>query len=192
MSTSDEASNGVPDDAGDAPDTARTTVRRADEEDLPLLERLGQLYMHDLSEFRGRLPEADGGFPFPRLPLFFTEPGRRAYLIEVGGAPAGFALTRPLDDGTESIGEFFVVRAVRRLGVGRRAAEDVLSRRPGRWGVAFQEENPGAARFWREVAASVAVDGWDEETRPVAGRPELPPDVWIFFETGRRGASGRR
>ncbi|MFC7741008.1 GNAT family N-acetyltransferase [Nocardiopsis composta] len=110
----------------------------------------------------------------------------------MGGAPAGFVLTRPLDDGAEAIGEFFVVRAVRRQGVGRWAAQEVLTRRSGRWGVAFQEENPGAARFWREVVASVAAGGWAEESRPVPGRPELPPDVWLFFETGLGASAERR
>ncbi|WP_371872608.1 hypothetical protein [Streptomyces pacificus] len=37
--------------------------------------------------------------------------------------------------------------------------------------------------FWRRVATEVADDAWTEERRPVPARPDVPPDVWISFDT---------
>ncbi|MDA2807903.1 GNAT family N-acetyltransferase [Nocardiopsis suaedae] len=159
------------------------TVEPVGDEARALIERLGQFERHDMSEFRGAVPDEEGVFPFPRLPLFFDDPDREVLLIRTDGAVAGFALTRPLSDGSTSIGSFFVLRGLRRGGVGIRAALALLRLRPGRWSIAFQEDNPGAARFWRRVADAAAGDHWREERREVPGRPELPPDTWILLAT---------
>lgn len=78
--------------------------------------------------------------------------------------------------------EFFVVRAVRRQQVGHEAMLQLFGMHPGRWEIAFQEANTGSARFWRRVATAVAGDGWSEEPRPVPGKPEIAPDVWITLQ----------
>jgi len=148
----------------------------------PVVERLWQLYRHDLSEFRGSLPAADGLFPLRLLLPYLDDPDRRTYLIEDGGPPLGFAFVSRLAEGPLLMSEFFVVRAARRTGVGRAAALEVLGCHPGRWEIPFQEENPGAARFWRGVAAAVAGDTWSEERRPVPGKPHIPDDVWITLD----------
>jgi predicted acetyltransferase len=141
-------------------------------------EQLWQLYQHDLSQFRGTRPDHSGRFPEGRFPLFFTEPDRCGHLIRTGPAPVGFALVRGLIDGPAVMGEFFVVRAVRRRGVGLAAARAVVAEHPGPWEIPFQEENPGAARFWREVATDLAGDAWHEERRPVPHRPH-ESDTWL-------------
>jgi predicted acetyltransferase len=160
------------------------TVREVAEERRAIIERLAQLERHDLSEFRGTLPNADGFYEIRWLPLFFEDPERRTYLIECDGALAGFALTRPLDGEVTSLTAFFIVRALRRRGVGHTAALELLRQRPGKWGIAFQEENPAAARFWRRVATDAVGPAWVEEPRPVPGQPDLPPDIWIFLDSG--------
>ncbi|GAB3815176.1 GNAT family N-acetyltransferase [Micromonospora zhanjiangensis] len=147
----------------------------------PVLESLWQLYRHDLSEFRGYLPDQHGRYGPGGLPRYFTDPGRSGDLIRVGADPAGFALLCTLPDGTRMVGEFFVVRAARRQRVGYAAARQLLDRHPGPWAIPFQEENPGAARFWRRVVGEVAGTAYREERRPVPGKPEIPPDVWLFL-----------
>jgi predicted acetyltransferase len=165
----------------------RTTLEPATDQTRPVLERLAQLYMHDLSEFRGYPLREDGTFRYDRLAASFTEPGRRAYLIRHGEQIGGFTLTRPLPDGATSIYGFFVVRALRRRGVGRQAALELLTRRPGAWGIAYQENNPGVGRFWRQVATAAVGTSWREEARPVRppAPPELPPDIWLLLDTTR-------
>ncbi|MEV8319403.1 GNAT family N-acetyltransferase [Streptomyces sp. NPDC059900] len=170
-------------------DSAPITLRPAHGELRTSLEQLAQLYRHDMSEFLGHLPAADGRFAFSNLPLFFDEPGREALLIQYGTAPAGFILTRPTLEGETSISAFFVVRALRRRGVGQQAALHLLCSRPGAWAIAFQEANAGAARFWRGIATAAVGSAWHEETRPVPppAPANLPHDHWIFLSTGTQG-----
>jgi predicted acetyltransferase len=145
------------------------------------LDRLWQLYRHDLSEFRGYLPDDDGLYPPGRLPSYFGDPDRRGYLIHTGSALAGFALLRGLAAEPKMMGEFFIVRAARRQRTGYEAAMELLRLHPGRWEIAFQEENPGAARFWRRVGADVAGAACKEERRPVPGKPAIPPYTWLLL-----------
>jgi predicted acetyltransferase len=159
------------------------SVRLVTEDSRPVIERLAQLERHDLSEFRGYTPGADGMFAFDQLPLFFSEPDRRAYVIHYGTTLAGFTLTRGLPDGATSISAFFIVRALRRQAVGHQAALELLRLRPGPWAIAFQEQNAGAARFWRQLATAAVGSQWSEEQRPVPGKPWLPPDSWLLLDT---------
>lgn len=96
-------------------------------------ERLWQLYRHDLSEFRGSMPDEDGSYKLGRFPSFFEDPDRCGYLIYRGQALAGLALIRGLSREPKVIGEFFVVRAVRRQRVGYEAAIKLLHLTP--WAV---------------------------------------------------------
>ncbi|HET7899731.1 MAG TPA: GNAT family N-acetyltransferase [Candidatus Nanopelagicales bacterium] len=149
-------------------------------EHVEALTRLSQLERHDLSEFRGTLPGPDGLFPDRRLPLYLEDPEREALLIRSGGHLVGFVLVRPHEEGGRSIGEFFVVRAVRRTGIGSAAAHALLRGRPGRWGIAFQEENAKAARLWRRIAAEAAVGAVVEEVR--LARDGVHADTWLWLE----------
>lgn len=156
--------------------------------DRPVVERLWQLYRHDLSEFRHHMgPDASGQFQARHLPQWFEpdDADRIGYLAlaedDVHGlAPVGFALLYGLARPPVHMAEFFVVRMVRRRGVGAALATQVLRRHPGPWVVAFQEENPEAARFWRRLLPTLAgADGVTQTRRPVPGKPHLPPDTWV-------------
>lgn len=157
----------------------------------PIVERLWQLYSHDMSEYRGTMPNADGTFPLDRLASFFGDPDRRAYLVYGMSRPVGLAFVRGLAEEPRVVGEFFVVRAARRQGIGRKTALELLRLHSGRWEIPFQEENPGAARFWRAVASDVAGNAWHEERRAVRGKPNIPPDVWIGLESEDRNTGPR-
>jgi len=147
--------------------------------DRDVLTRLWQLYAHDLSEFRGTMPDEEGLFRAGRLPTYLTEADRACHLVRHDDAWAGFGLVRSTGDATHVMGEFFVVRGARRSGVGREAARMLLRTYPGRWEIAFQDDNAGAARFWRQVATDLVGDAWHEEPRPVPDKPEIPPDLWL-------------
>ena len=148
-----------------------------------IAERLWQLYSHDLSEFRGYRPDGSGLYKNARLLSFFGDPDRCGYLTYRDQAPVGFVLIRGLAGEIRVMGEFFVVRAARRQRVGHDAAVKVTSLHPGRWAIPFQEENLGAARFWRLVGAELAIANCKEERRPIAGKPEIPPDTWLLLST---------
>jgi len=145
----------------------------------PVVERLWQLYSHDLSEFRHSAPGPAGAFPSGRLPLYRNDEGRTAYLARLGDVPCGFALVRlGLRRDRRTMGEFFVTRSTRGRGLAAAFATEVFARHPGAWLVPFQDENPRAASFWRRLAYDVLVDV-AESSREVPGKRHLPPDVWL-------------
>lgn len=121
--------------------------------DRPVLARLLQLYLYDFSAWRPQDITAQGTFGYRYFDAYFTEPSREACLIRVGGALAGFTMTRELPDGEREMSEFFVLRGHRRHGTGRLAALHTLRRHPGRWVLDFDHANHVAARFWPQVAA---------------------------------------
>jgi predicted acetyltransferase len=150
----------------------------------PILENLLQLYIHDLSQFRFTRPDVSGRFNHDdRYAVFFTDPDRCAYLFRDASAPVGFGLVRGLSEGRRLMAAFFVVRGVRRQHVGHVAALEMLRRHPGAWEIPFQEENAGAARFWREVAHAAVGGEWTEDRRPVPDKPHIPDDVWITLDS---------
>ncbi|GAB1821962.1 GNAT family N-acetyltransferase [Herbidospora sp. RD11066] len=159
----------------------RCTVRPATVADRPVVERLWLMFRHDMSEFTGGLPNPDGTYRTERLEAAFTDPGWAPYLVTGGDRPLGFAFVRSLDGPVRVLNSFFVVRGARRSGIGLYAVTEVVARHPGPWEVAFQDDNHAAVAFWRRAATEVAGDAWTEEKRPVPGRPDLPPDVWISF-----------
>jgi predicted acetyltransferase len=164
-------------------------LRELTPETRPVVERLWQLYRHDLSEFRGThgpsgfrgvLPDEEGTFKLRGLvPFLEADPDRWGYLFSSGSSPVGFALIAGLSSDKRLMSEFFVVRGARRQGLGRAAVRELFSLHPGEWEIPFQESNDGAARFWRGVAVAAAGDSWREERRPVPGKPSVPPDVWL-------------
>ncbi|MFD7642112.1 GNAT family N-acetyltransferase [Kitasatospora sp. NPDC059795] len=160
------------------------TVRRADAADRPTVERLWLMFSHDLSEFRGHLPNPDGSFHDGWLQSAFSDPDWAPYLLTADAdAPVGFAFVRGLTGPVRGLNSFFVVRGARRSGLGLHAVRQIVALHPGRWQIAFQDANAPAARFWRTAAAHLAGTAWTEELRPVPGRPELAPDSWISFTT---------
>lgn len=162
------------------------------DDDRPVLERLWQLYSHDMSEVRGTLPNAEGLYKPGRLPGYFDDPDRCGYLITIDDKPGGFAFVQGLVDEPKMIGDFFIVRAARRRRIGYEVARELFERHPGRWEIGFQENNAGAPDFWRRVVADTVGDAWREETRPVPNKPHIPHDHFITFSNqptaARRGA----
>jgi predicted acetyltransferase len=153
---------------------------RVEDDDWPVLGRLWQLFSHDLSDFRGNLPSRAGLFwdGQERWRAYVGDADRLGYLVVQDDAAVGFALVRGLTTGPRVLAGFFVVRALRRQGGGSRLVAELVRRHPGTWEVAFQEENPSAAGFWRATWAGL-FDEVSEELRPAPGRPDLAPDTWL-------------
>src|SRR5688572_17599731 len=153
--------------------------------DATLLANLLELYLHDLSETFPIELDAYGRFNYPKLDLYWSEPGRRfPFLIRSGTRVAGFALvTRgsPASDDPEvlDIAEFFIARRHRRTGIGRRAAVLLWNRLPGRWIVRVSERNRSALPFWTSVIAE-----YTHGTFHVEKRAGTPSDWRVFsFES---------
>jgi len=134
---------------------------RAARSDESTLKNLLHLYIHDFSEFLGMKPSEEGWFSYPALPLYWSESGRAAFLIRSEGSLVGFALVSQGsmvsgDSTVFDLAEFFVVRGVRRRGVGRAAAHDLFRSFPGKWEVRVAAFNVPAMKFWRNVIEQYA------------------------------------
>ena len=141
---------------------------RASESDQTTLANLLHLYVHDFSEFLGTTPSERGLFSYPQLSRYFRDPGRSAFLIRAVDALVGFALTSTGslvtgDPEVSDLAEFFVVRGVRRRGVGRAAAHSLFRTVPGVWEVRVNELNRAAQRFWQRVIEQYAGSGFEVE-----------------------------
>jgi predicted acetyltransferase len=145
----------------------------ASSSDRPVLAALLQLYLYDFSEIVALDVDEQGVYSYPYLDDYWTEPGRRAFLIRSGGRLAGFALVRTLEAGDDplfQLAEFFIMRRFRCRGLGRAAAVAVFDRFPGRWEVGQVAENTAARSFWRRVIGDYTggrfVETWREGEGP--------------------------
>lgn len=151
------------------------TLVRATRADSELLTNLLELYIHDLSEaFEVEISE-DGRFGYPALPLYWSDPENRfAFVVKAADRTVGFILVTvgsPMSPAPHvyDIAEFFILRAYRRGGVGKRAAILLWNRFRGRWIVRAAEDNPAAVSFWRKTIADYS-GGKAAETQRHDGR----------------------
>ncbi len=119
----------------------------------PILANLLQLYAHDFSEFHEVELGPDGRFAYRDLPLYWSEPGRHPFLVELDRKLAGFVLVKrgselSANEAVWDMAEFFVIRGYRRRGIGTQVAREVWRRFPGRWEVRVMQANLPAYEFW--------------------------------------------
>lgn len=152
------------------------------------LANLLELYVHDMSEtFPARISE-EGRFGYAWLPTYWAEPELRfPYLIRNEDGLAGFVLVTvgsPASENPEAldVAEFFVLRRLRRTGVGRDAIMQLWDERPGHWVVRVSEGNPGGLAFWSSVVREYAADHFTEQQLPGRNFP------WRVYALSSRAA----
>lgn len=141
--------------------------------DRPVIARLIQLYLHDMTEFLPFAIGRDGLFAYDYLDRFWQHP----YLIEAADELAGFALVIdhcPVTGASPCwfMAEFFVLRAHRGRGVGRAAFTAIVERHRGPWHVGVVARNAAAAAFWSAAAG------------PLAGEPKprsFDGEDWLVY-----------
>ena len=155
-----------------AADDSAVSIELASEAEGALLANLLELYMHDLSDVFAVIQLGpQGRFGYPRLASYWSEPTVRfPFLIRKSGAVVGFVLAQrgsPMCDDPEvlDVAEFFVLRSVRRSGVGARAAALLWDRLPGRWIVRVSEGNLAGLPFWTRVVRRYAGDAATQTLR---------------------------
>jgi predicted acetyltransferase len=125
-------------------------------DDKSVLTNLVQFYCYDFSSIRGYDVTEHGSYIYRWVDHFFVESDRDVYFVRIDGALAGFVMTRALATGEREMSEFFVMRRHRRGGVGTRVAQQVVALHPGRWHVAFDDDNVEGAAFWPGVVERLA------------------------------------
>jgi predicted acetyltransferase len=142
------------------------SVRRAAPAERPLLQRMLELYQHDLSDLWDQDLDEAGEFGY-ELDRYWADPSCHPYVFRVGGRPAGFALVDArarLPGGAFWMDQFFVLRKYRRLGVATRAATALFDHHRGAWQVGQMPGNRPAQAFWRRVIAEVTAGRYVEHT----------------------------
>ncbi len=128
----------------------------AKREHMAVMERLFQLYLYDFSQYADLEVNDKGLFNYPSLDVYWQEPDRFPYFIEVDGKWAGFILVKKgtaqaEDEEVFDVAEFFILRGYRRQGVGTRSAHMIWDRYTGRWVVRVMKVNKPAMQFWEQA-----------------------------------------
>jgi predicted acetyltransferase len=131
----------------------RIEIRLATIEQKAVIERLAQLYVHDLSEFMGWDCPYDGVFAVRDMSCFWR-PGNYALLLYSPSHLVGFVLIDRRGANPEAdynMGEFFIMRKFRRQGIGGQVARKIFEALPGLWDVMQLPPNKPAIAFWRRI-----------------------------------------
>jgi len=123
------------------------------------LTKVYPFYLHDLSEFdEGYYSLGEAGSWTPdHLPSWLEEDGDHPLIVLESGRRVGFALVNQAPSPHVGPGldfrmaEFFVLRAWRGRGVGRRAVFALFDRFRGKWAISELPRNAVAISFWRQV-----------------------------------------
>ena len=133
--------------------SAMVQITPATLEQQPVLSNLYQLYIHDFTDFLEQPLRKDGRFDYDPLSAYWAEPDRFPFFVWVGEQLSGFALIKK---GSHFSGradvwdmaDFFVVRGVRRKGVGCSVAKLIWQQFAGQWEIRVITTNVPAQHFW--------------------------------------------
>ena len=178
----------------------RLEMGPASEDHYAIICNLARFYIYDMAEHTGWHFPPDGLFDSEdRFAAYWNRPGPTSvwpaewhgfpFLIRIDGHPAGFALVKRLSDSPPlyDMGEFFVARQYRRIGIGRSVAAGLFDRFPGQWEVREMPANVAAQAFWRCVIADYTSSAFTEsrEAFPNYGGREF---IVQRFQTKNRAA----
>ncbi|HEV2702436.1 MAG TPA: GNAT family N-acetyltransferase [Steroidobacteraceae bacterium] len=156
---------------------------RASREDRSWIAKVFRDYMDDLD------PMSTGIFPVlgevghrepDQVARWFGDPNAYPLVIAQSQLPVGFAMVARVTAGTADyrMGEFFIARNHRGLGLGRGAVQLILDRFAGRWEINEYQRNPNAVKFWRRVVTTYTAGHFEERT--------VNGEVRQTFESGPR------
>lgn len=147
--------------------------------DAHAIKNLWPLYLHDISEFDRRVPNAHGVIGDTDQPTRWGGPGEAwwknpealfPYIVRVGDSVAGFNLIAggpyvPDEAIDYTVHEFFIVQAFRGTDVAQRAAQEGIEKHRGRWEVLTYPNGPRQVAFWRKTLATCATSEVDERVK---------------------------
>jgi len=131
-------------------------LRPIQTEDKETLRNLWEKYDYDFSRVDNNDVDELGLFECKDFDYYWTKESKWGYFITVDGKLAGFVMLTniPIIEGAETdftLGEFFVMRKYRRLGVGRNVVFQVLDKHKGRLQLVRHPNNAAAVFFWDNV-----------------------------------------
>jgi len=126
------------------------SFRVAEWQDKPVLRQMLELYQYDMTEFWPQDLNDHGEYGFVGVERYLRNPRLRAYFFLVDGKYSGFGLVDPdvsLKENDFWMGQFFVMKKYRRLGVGRKAAHFIFDQFRGKWEIWQMPLNEPARKF---------------------------------------------
>jgi predicted acetyltransferase len=127
--------------------------RAATVSDRPAIQRMLELYQHDLSDIWDQDLDEHGHFGYA-LDRYWSDPGCHPFVATTEGKYVGFALVDQavrLGQAGYWMDQFFVLKKYRRFGAGKQLAFHVFSALPGAWEVGQMAQNQTAHAFWHKV-----------------------------------------
>lgn len=133
------------------------------------LEKLMQLYLHELSEYfpadyRGNTCEY-----LYDLSTYFNN--NKSYFIQVEDKIIGFILLDINEDYYE-ISEIFIVNNFKKNHYGEQAANEIFNMYPGNWKIKAVPNSPNAEMFWDKVIKRYTNNNYKKEKTGKYNRPE--------------------
>lgn len=129
-----------------------------------IIKNLFQYYIYDMSEYTKFNSNIDGTFTVDEsivnLNVYWTAQDHYPYLVMVDDEIAGFSLIRkyPFDTDYFDVGQFFILRKFKNMGVGKKAFELSVRKHPGKWITRVLTNNTGAYKFWEKVISEISTE----------------------------------
>jgi len=170
----------------------------ANEQNSNIIKNIYPLYLYDLSEVYGNVPNDYGIYedePIKTLSeqyevqhLWFEKPNLLLpFIIMVDGKPAGFDLVATGEYAPKGMDyyvyEFFLLRPYRGKNISEIAAKQIFDKLSGRWGlyVAPTGKNPRAEKFWRKTIGNYTNGNFQENHGETFDGYKL---IFTFSNTG--------
>lgn len=138
--------------------------------DIPFVH-LQQLYEFELVPFTGYKINEHGLYDQEFLRSTWSQKGVDIYVLYIDDLPAGFAVVNlssmlgHLD--TRDIAEFFVMPEFRRRDIGKRFAQSIFAKYPGRWEVRQIAALVQAREFWLKTILNIGdISDFREDVNP--------------------------
>ena len=167
-------------------DLGEVVLVEAARADIALVNDMARFYLYDIARQIGPHDDwvASSGWMKEAKDFSYAwGEGNHPFLIEVGGALAGFCLVDryALVPGIDwNMSQFFVMGPWAGRGVGRRAAAAAFDRFAGHWQVMQVPENTHAVQFWRRVIDAWTGGAFDERLLPEPERGNALRNVMTF------------
>ena len=167
-------------------DIGEVVLVEATRDGIALVHDMARFYLYDIARQIGPHDEwvANAAWLHERKDLSYAwNDGNHPFLIEAGGALAGFCLIDRyalVPDIDWNMSQFFVMGPWTGHGVGRRAAVTAFERFAGRWQVMQIPENTAAVRFWRRIIDAWSGGGFEERLIPEPERDNALRNVMTF------------
>ncbi len=132
-------------------------------EETNILERLLQLYLHDISfHFPMNFDESTGLYLCYSLDKYFDDSINYAYFIKHEEKLAGFMFV-DTDDNNIYIQEMFVLNSYKNKSIGKLAAFEVFNKHKGNWMIKSLPCSEPSERFWNKTIKEYTSDNFNLE-----------------------------